>query len=332
MTDSKINKLCERMKYWCEEANLGYDQSNRWDIRVGGECDCSTLVYWCMWEAGLLKKPSNYKSKTLYTGTIKKDLTAAGWKVVSNNGNPKKGDVLLASGHHVAVCIDNSKRIANASIDENGKASGGKAGDQTGKETRVRSYYNYPWDCYLRYSGSGSSSNGSNASGGKSIATVAQEVIDGEWGNGDARKSKLEAAGYDYDAVQDKVNELLGKGSSGSSSSTSSKITVDGQWGKNTTKALQKALGTEADGLVSNQRSAYKKHLQSCLAESWKYSSSGCSPMIKALQKKVGADVDGIAGPTTIKKMQKKLGVTVDGYCGPDTVKALQKWINNGCK
>ena len=44
---------------------------------------------------------------------------------------------------------------------------------------------------------------------GKSIATVAKEVIAGKWGNGAARKTKLEAAGYDYSAVQKKVNELL---------------------------------------------------------------------------------------------------------------------------
>ena len=43
----------------------------------------------------------------------------------------------------------------------------------------------------------------------KSIETIAYEVIRGDWGNGADRKKKLEAAGYDYDAVQKKVNELL---------------------------------------------------------------------------------------------------------------------------
>lgn len=43
----------------------------------------------------------------------------------------------------------------------------------------------------------------------KSIETIAREVIRGDWGNGADRKKKLEAAGYDYDAVQKKVNELL---------------------------------------------------------------------------------------------------------------------------
>ena len=43
----------------------------------------------------------------------------------------------------------------------------------------------------------------------KTIDQLAQEVLDGKWGSGDTRKKKLEAAGYDYQAVQNKVNELL---------------------------------------------------------------------------------------------------------------------------
>ena len=43
----------------------------------------------------------------------------------------------------------------------------------------------------------------------KSTTTIAKEVIAGKWGNGDERKKKLTSAGYDYNAVQKKVNELL---------------------------------------------------------------------------------------------------------------------------
>lgn len=43
----------------------------------------------------------------------------------------------------------------------------------------------------------------------KSIATIANEVIAGKWGNGDTRKKKLKAAGYDYSKVQAKVNEIM---------------------------------------------------------------------------------------------------------------------------
>ena len=43
----------------------------------------------------------------------------------------------------------------------------------------------------------------------KPLDTIAREVIAGKWGNGDARKNALIAAGYDYSAIQARVNELL---------------------------------------------------------------------------------------------------------------------------
>ena len=44
---------------------------------------------------------------------------------------------------------------------------------------------------------------------GKSVDEIAREVIRGDWGNGDERRKRLAAAGYDYSAVQKRVNELL---------------------------------------------------------------------------------------------------------------------------
>lgn len=44
---------------------------------------------------------------------------------------------------------------------------------------------------------------------GKKLKTVAREVIAGSWGSGDSRKKALEKAGYDYDKVQEMVNEIL---------------------------------------------------------------------------------------------------------------------------
>lgn len=43
----------------------------------------------------------------------------------------------------------------------------------------------------------------------KTFDQIAQEVIDGKWGNGDERVQRLKAAGYDPSAVQKKVNEIL---------------------------------------------------------------------------------------------------------------------------
>lgn len=43
----------------------------------------------------------------------------------------------------------------------------------------------------------------------KSVDELAKEVLRGDWGNGDERKKRLTAAGYDYNAVQKRVNSLL---------------------------------------------------------------------------------------------------------------------------
>ena len=97
-------------------------------------------------------------------------------------------------------------------------------------------YGNLGWtndSCITSSSGSSSSSSSS----GKSLDQVAQEVINGQWGNGNDRKSRLQAAGYNYSEVQNRVNEILtGKSSSSSSSSSKSIDTladevIAGKWG-----------------------------------------------------------------------------------------------------
>lgn len=43
----------------------------------------------------------------------------------------------------------------------------------------------------------------------KSVNTLAKEVLADKWGKGDDRKNRLKAAGYDYDKVQARVNQLV---------------------------------------------------------------------------------------------------------------------------
>ena len=45
----------------------------------------------------------------------------------------------------------------------------------------------------------------------KTVTELAQEVLQGKWGNGQERKEKLTQAGYDYDLVQAEVNKLVPK-------------------------------------------------------------------------------------------------------------------------
>ena len=50
---------------------------------------------------------------------------------------------------------------------------------------------------------------GASAPAKKTVNELAREVIRGEWGNGSERRVRLTQAGYDYDAVQARVNEIL---------------------------------------------------------------------------------------------------------------------------
>lgn len=43
----------------------------------------------------------------------------------------------------------------------------------------------------------------------KSNFEIAKEVVDGKWGNGEARRISLINAGYDYDAIQYLVNKIV---------------------------------------------------------------------------------------------------------------------------
>lgn len=69
----------------------------------------------------------------------------------------------------------------------------------------------------------------------KSNETIAQEVINGAWGNGDDRKNRLIAAGYDYNTIQSIVNQKLGAGSSSNSNKKSNETianeVIRGDWG-----------------------------------------------------------------------------------------------------
>ena len=71
---------------------------------------------------------------------------------LSTGAGLERGDVLLNHVHHTALYIGGGQ-IVQASINEYGTVTGGQTGDQTGREIYTRSYYNYPWDCVLRYTG-----------------------------------------------------------------------------------------------------------------------------------------------------------------------------------
>ena len=83
----------------------------------------------------------------------------------------------------------------------------------------------------------------------KSIDEIATEVLAGRWGNNPERKQKLEAAGYNYEAVQAAVNQKAKGGASTKKSVAAvAQEVLAGKWGNN--PARKKAL--EAAGYDYN--------------------------------------------------------------------------------
>lgn len=130
----------------------GYDQPGR----DGPNYDCSSLICWAYYNAGLNTRPGY----TPATFTMREVFLAAGFQDVTSLVNMQtgagviRGDVLLNIQNHTAMSIGNGQ-VVQASQNEFGGVSGGQTGDQTGQEIWITNYYNYPWDCVLRYPGGG---------------------------------------------------------------------------------------------------------------------------------------------------------------------------------
>jgi len=145
----------QRMEYWCTEANLGYDQPNRWAIYPGGSADCSSLTAHCYNEAGI--QPQFPRDSRTWTGTWRALALARGFSVVSGT-NLQRGDIVLNERRHVAMYLGNGL-LGYASQNEFGGISGGRGGDQTGRETKIAPYYNFGQNVFLRYTKGGNASS-----------------------------------------------------------------------------------------------------------------------------------------------------------------------------
>lgn len=139
------NAAAAFMEAMAADDTHGYDQGSRW----GPDYDCSSLVISAYKKAGV-------PLTCTYTGNMKADMLAHGFKDVTRSvalasgSGLIRGDVLLHETHHTAMYMGGG-RIVHAAGNEYGKALGGRTGDQTGKEICVAGYFNFPWQCVLRY-------------------------------------------------------------------------------------------------------------------------------------------------------------------------------------
>ena len=98
--------------------------------------------------------------------------------------------------------------------------SAGKVDGITGNVDMNESFKDYPTMI---------NAESSNTTPTKSIDDLAQEVINQQWGNGNDRKQRLTSAGYDYNAVQNRVNEILGASSKKSNEEIANEV-IAGKW------------------------------------------------------------------------------------------------------
>ena len=154
----RVNEYVNWLIDIANDKKHGYDQVYRWGER--GDYDCSSLTITALEKNGIPVKSGG----ATYTGNMYGVLLRCGFVDITNginlfNGtNLKRGDILLNHKNHVAVYIGN-KKLVQASSNEYGKVTGGAPGDQKQErgqkgEINISPYYNYPWNCVLRFKGS----------------------------------------------------------------------------------------------------------------------------------------------------------------------------------
>lgn len=147
-----INKAVAWAVAVADDPSHGYDQAQRWSP----DYDCSSFVISAWQQAGVPVRTSGAS----YTGNMYWAFIHCGFRDVTNSinlntgANLQKGDVVLNTKHHTELYIGNGKMV-KASINELGGVTGGKTGDQTGREIYIGNYYkpSYGWDYVLRYYG-----------------------------------------------------------------------------------------------------------------------------------------------------------------------------------
>ena len=101
------------------------------------------------------------------------------------NSEPVRGlSYMLSVGTHY---------ISNNGADENGSFAGGSAGDQTGREWQLRSWYAYPWNCVLRHPDQLTAQKIAELS----ILAAENENIGYDQGQRESYWQRLKAVGYD---------------------------------------------------------------------------------------------------------------------------------------
>ena len=139
-----MNEITQRALSWALEIakddSHGYSQTIRW----GPDYDCSSFIISAYENAGLKVKEAGAS----YTGNMKAAFLRRGFIALPDLpvSGLVPGDVLLNEKNHAVLYIGDGKVVAARSSD-----GFPLSGDQSGREICVQNWYDYPWDCVLRY-------------------------------------------------------------------------------------------------------------------------------------------------------------------------------------
>lgn len=258
----------QRTTFGVELQKVGWRPSK---IKTPCEADCSKGTIDLIRAVGYIKgiaELQNCHNVMSYTGNMmtwfrstagKKYFEILTGKYLTSSSLAKRGDINLNTSHHVNITVDNGVNVGSEKgyleKGDSGSAvktmqtmliacgyscgASGADGDfGSGTNSGLRSFQKangltvdgkYGSKSKAKLEELYNEKNGGSSK--KSVDELAQEVIAGKWGSGDARKTALKNAGYDYDAVQKRVNGILSSTSGKKSVTEIAKEVIAGKWG-----------------------------------------------------------------------------------------------------
>lgn len=170
------------------------------------QVDSNGVISQHVWDSDTAWHAGNWDANTTSIGVEHADISTNPWRI---------SDACLDNGAHLTAAVCKAYGLGRPAYGRNvffhkdfsaTECPASIAGSQRD------AYMRRAQEWYDKMTGSKPAASAAKPStpAKKSVETVAREVIAGQWGNGADRMARLKQAGYDAQAVQNRVNALLG--------------------------------------------------------------------------------------------------------------------------